>query len=155
MKPTRDSSNDKQLKWWSAPGVIYFLAAGRPPAAVKIGVTTRATLLDRMHKTQTHNHEPIELLGVIRFDDGEFPTRNAEDQLRLLHTRFAHLNRFKPHTRGAEWLTTSPELLQLIADTAIAPETMGLPRFVCTFMDGDSSLVPTSAPLTDLAVPVI
>ena len=45
MKPTKDSDNDHQLKWWRAPGVICFLAAGRPPAAIKIGVTTRAILL--------------------------------------------------------------------------------------------------------------
>ena len=137
MKPTKDSTNEKQLKWWRSPGVIYFLAAGRPPTAIKIGVTTRATVRDRIAKTQTHNHEPIELLGVIPFDTGEFPTRDAEDQERLLHIRFATLNRFKPHTRGAEWLTTSPELLRLVAETATPPEALGLPRFVCTPINRD------------------
>lgn len=131
MNPTKDSSNENQLKWWQAPGVIYFFAAGSPAIAIKIGVTTRATLLDRMKKTQAHNHEPIELLGVIRFSDGEFPTRDAEDQERVLHTRFTHLCRFKPHTRGAEWFTASPELLEMIAETSIPPETLGFPRFVC------------------------
>jgi hypothetical protein len=53
-----------------------------------------------MKKTQVNNHEPIELLGVIRFSVGEFPTRDAEDQARRLHGEFAHLCRFKPHTRG-------------------------------------------------------
>lgn len=132
MKPTRDSSNETQLKWWRSPGVIYFLAAGSPAVAIKVGVTTRATLLDRMKKTQTHNHEPIELLGVIRFDDGEQPMRDAEDQERLLHLRFAHLGRFKPHTRGAEWLTASQELLDFIKDSTTAPEALGLSRFVCS-----------------------
>ena len=132
MNPTKDSSNDSQLKWWRAPGVIYFLAAGSPAVAIKIGVTTRATLLERMKKTQTHNHELIELLGIIRFSDGEFPTREAEDQERILHARFAHLCRFKPHTRGAEWFTTSPELLEMIAESSIPPETLGFPRFVST-----------------------
>lgn len=132
MKPTKDSSNETQLKWWRSPGVIYFLAAGSPTVAIKVGVTTRATLLDRMKKTQTHNHEPIELLGVIRFDEGDFPTRDAEDQERQLHQRFAHLGRFKPHTRGAEWLTVSQELLDFIKDTATTPEALGLSRFVCS-----------------------
>ena len=130
MNPTKDSSNENQLQWWRAPGVLYFFAAGSPAIAIKIGVTTRATLLDRMKKTQAHNHEPIELLGVIRFSDGEFPTRDAEDQERVLHTRFNHLRRFKPHTRGAEWFTASPELLEMIAETSIPPETLGFARFV-------------------------
>jgi hypothetical protein len=104
MNPSKESSNPSQLTWWRSPGVIYFIAAGRPPSAIKIGVTTRATLLERMKKTQTHNHEPIELLGVIRFNDGDNPTRDAEDQQRLLHLKFAHLLRFKPGTRGAELL---------------------------------------------------
>ena len=132
MNPTKDSASETQFKWWQAPGVIYFFAAGNPAIAIKIGVTTRATLLDRMKKIQTHNHEPIELLGVIRFSDGEFPTRDAEDQERILHTRFAHLARFKQNTRGAEWFSASPELLETIAETSIPPETLGFPRFVCT-----------------------
>ena len=74
MKPTKDSTNENLLKWWRCPGTIYFLGAGRPPNAIKIGVTTRNTLRSRVEKTQTHNHEPIELLGVISFDTGEFPT---------------------------------------------------------------------------------
>lgn len=131
MNPTKDSSNENQLKWWQTPGVIYFLAAGNPAIAIKIGVTTRATLLDRMKKAQTHNHEPIELLGVIRFSDGDYPTRDAEDQERILHARFANLCRFKQHTRGAEWFTPSPELLEMITESSIPPETLGFPRFVC------------------------
>lgn len=140
MNFSNDSSTDSQHKWWRSPGVIYFLAAGSPAVAIKMGVTTRATLLDRMKKTQAHNHEPIELLGVIRFNDGEFPTRDAEDQLRQLHARFAHLCRFKPHTRGAEWFNASPELLDCIAEVTISPEILGFPRFVCTPVDEDVSV---------------
>ena len=134
MKPTKDSTNEKQLKWWRSPSVIYFIAAGSPPTAIKVGVTKRTSVRNRLQTTQTHNHEPVELLGVIPFDTGEFPMRAAEDQERLLHIRFAALNRFKPHTRGAEWLATSPELLRTIAETATLPETLGLPRFVCTLI---------------------
>ncbi len=137
MNSSKDNSADNQLKWWRSPGVIYFLAAGSPATAIKIGVTTRATLLDRMKKTQAHNHEAIELLGVIRFSDGEFPTRDAEDQARRLHGQFAHLCRFKPHTRGSEWFTVSPELLEMIAESAISPETLGFPRSVCTLVNED------------------
>lgn len=137
MNHSTDNSASKQQKWWAAPGIIYFLGAGNPAAAIRIGVTTRATLLDRMKKTQAHNHEPIELLGVIRYVDGEFPTRDAEDKARQLHDRFAHLCRFKQHTRGADWFTSSPELLELIAETAHSPETLGFPRFVCALADED------------------
>jgi T5orf172 domain len=132
MKPTKDSTNEKQLKWWRSPSVIYFIGAGNPPTAIKVGVTTRTTVRSRLQTTQTHNHEAVELLGVIPFDAGEFPMREAEDQERLLHIRFAALNRFKPHTRGSEWLTTSPELLRFIAETTTPPESLGFPRFVCT-----------------------
>ncbi len=135
MNSTKDHSADNQLKWRRSPGVLYFLAAGMPAAAIMIGGTTRATLLDRMKKTQAHNHEPVELLGVIRFSDGEHPTRDAEDQARRLHGQFAHLCRFKPHTRGSEWFTATPELLAMIAESSISPETLGFPRFVCTLVD--------------------
>ncbi len=132
MNSPKDRSHENQLKWWRSPGVIYFFAAGSPAIAIKIGVTTRATLLDRMKKAQTHNHEPIELLGVIRFSDGEFPTRDAEDQQRILHARFSHVCRFKLHTRGADWFTATQELLETITETSIPPETLGFPRFLCT-----------------------
>lgn len=138
MKTIPDSSTDAQSKWWRSPGMLYFLAAGIPPVAVQIGVTTRATMLKRLQKVQMHNHEPVQLLGVVRFADGEFPTRDAEDEGRLLHERFAHLARFKAHTRGAEWLTASPDLLELIEECTIPPEVAGLPRFVCTPLDGRS-----------------
>ena len=128
MDGSQDSSNDSQLKWWRSPGVIYFLAAGIPATAIRIGVTTRATLLDRMKKTQAHNHEPIELMGVIRFSDGEFPTRDAEDQLRQLHAEFSLLCRFKAHTRGAEWFNPSPECF----NTSLPPP---YPRRAWVFFD--------------------
>jgi len=134
-----DRSKEKHLRSTSAPSVIYFLAAGTPATAVKIGVTTRSTLLDRMKKTQVHNHEPIELLGVIRFNDGDCPMRDAEDQAQLLRLRFAHLCRFKPHTRGAEWFTASPELLKEILGTTISPEDLGIPGSVYIPVDFDVS----------------
>lgn len=105
MNSSKDGPADNQLKWWRSPGVIYFLAAGTPATAIKIGVTTRATMLDRMKKTQAHNHEHVELLGVIRFSDGEYPTRDAEEHASRLHGEYAHLCRFKPHTRGSDWFT--------------------------------------------------
>lgn len=140
MNSPKVSSSENQLRWWRAPGVIYFFAAGSPAVAIKIGVTTRATLLERMKKTQAHNHEPIELLGVIRFSDGDLPTRDAEDHARRLHARFSHLCRFKAHTRGSEWFTASPELLSLIAESSISPETLGFPRMVCTLEDDDAAV---------------
>lgn len=130
MKPTKDSSNEIQLKWWRSRGIVYFVAAGTPPIAIKIGVATRDAVIKRVQTIQTHNHETIELLGVIPFDSGEFPMCEAEDRERLLHIQFAHLQRFKPHTRAAEWFTFSPELLACIVEISIPPEQFGFPRFV-------------------------
>jgi hypothetical protein len=30
-------SSPSTVAWWSNPGVIYFIAAGEPPVAIKIG----------------------------------------------------------------------------------------------------------------------
>jgi len=111
MKPPATTTTSKiQLEWWASPGVVYFFAAGNPAKAVKIGVTAipkKATLLSaviqRFKSIQTHNHEMVELLGVVEFSAGEMPTRDAEVLERELHLRFSPLQRFHRHTRGAEW----------------------------------------------------
>jgi hypothetical protein len=132
VKPTGISTNELQLKWWRCRGVVYFMAAGSPPAAVKIGVTTRDTLIQRLRAVQSSNHETIELLGAIPFETGELPLKDAEDQERWLHIQFGHLQRFKASTRGAEWFTATSDLLGYIAEKATSPEQLGVPRVVST-----------------------
>jgi hypothetical protein len=61
--------------------VVYFIAAGSPPEAVKIGYTLRDAGA-RLNGIQTSNHLEVRLLGTIPGD------RGVE---RALHRRFAHL----------------------------------------------------------------
>jgi hypothetical protein len=138
MKPPKETTDSAaQAAWWSCPGVLYFFAAGNPPNAVKIGVaalTRNCTMLEavtrRFRQIQSSNHETVELLGVIAFTEGQYPTRLAEVRERELHIQFAHLQRFKPGTRASEWFTPSPELLSYIAEISTPPEPLNLPRFV-------------------------
>jgi hypothetical protein len=119
-----------QSPWYRERGVIYFLAVGRPAVAVKIGVSKAAGVLSRMRKTQTHNHGLVELLGVIPFDQGEKPLRQAEIAERELHRRFAEVQIFQDGLVGHEWFAASPELLAYISSHSTAPEVLGLPRTV-------------------------
>jgi Meiotically up-regulated gene 113 len=126
MKPTAaTTSSPIQDKWWRSPAILYFIAAGSPSVAIKIGVTTRATFLHRFRSIQSSNHEHLELIGAIAFDTGDFPMKDCEDCERLLHLRFPSLQRFKPYTRGAGWFTASPELLAHIRKIATPPEQLG------------------------------
>jgi hypothetical protein len=49
---------------------------------------------------------------------------------RELHIRFADLQRFKAHTRGAEWFSPSEELLDYIRANSTPPGALGLPRII-------------------------
>lgn len=138
MKPTAATTNSAiQDKWWRSPAILYFIAADRPPVAVKIGVTTRATFLQRFRSIQSSNHEHLELIGAIVFDTGDFPMKDCEDRERLLHLKFPSLQRFKPNTRGAEWFTASPDLLAHVKEIATPPEQLGLPRSVGSWITRD------------------
>jgi hypothetical protein len=84
--------------WYTRAGAVYFFGAGDPLVAIKIGVTTirkdkekvqeadwHACIRHRHKQIQSSNHEPIKLLGIIRFADGEKPTRDADLRERALH----------------------------------------------------------------------
>jgi hypothetical protein len=130
--------------WYRRPGIVYFFGAGDPPAAIKIGVTTipkeknslqeadwLACVRQRHKQIQSSNHETIKLLGVIRFIDGGQPARLAENRERQLHKQFADLQRFEPHTCGAEWFNPGTKLLAYIREHAHElgdyPGVIGLP----------------------------
>jgi hypothetical protein len=136
MKPPKLSSNAIMMAWYKLPGFVYFFKAG---SAIKIGVaaiTSGKTLQDavrrRMKQVQSANHEPVELLGLITFDQGETPTLFAETLERELHIKFDASSRFKQHTIGAEWFNSSEALLSYITDNARKPEALGLPRTLAT-----------------------
>jgi hypothetical protein len=138
MKPPKETTDSEhQAAWWSSPGVLYFFAVGDPIIAIKIGVAacTRDCSLAqavrrRFSAIQSSNHETVELLGVVQFKDGQFPTRQAEVVERELHIRFAPLQRFKAHSRGAEWFSSSAELLDYIRANSNRPADLGLPSVI-------------------------
>lgn len=117
-------------KWYSDSGVIYFVAAGSPPVAIKIGVAKRDGIVRRLRGIQSSNHELIELLGVVLFDKGDKPMLQAEREEQELHKRFFHLQRIVDGNVGHEWFTAVPELLSFIATVAVPPEQYGFPRYV-------------------------
>jgi hypothetical protein len=137
MKPPKETTNSESMAaWWRCQAIVYFFAAGHPPTAIKIGVTavTKGSLQQavqrRFREIQSSNHETIELLGVIRFSEGEFPAKLAETRERELHIKFASLQRFKQHTRGAEWFTPGAELLDYIREHTETPEVLSIPRVI-------------------------
>lgn len=124
-------------KWWTCPGVVYFLGVGNPVVAIKIGmlaITSKFTLASavrrRLSQIQTYNHEPVQVLGLKPFESGSFPTREAEILERQLHIEFSHLARFKPGTKGSEWFHCSQQLLQRIAELSVPPEKLCIPRCI-------------------------
>ncbi len=138
MKPPKEETDSEiQAEWWASPGVVYFFGAGSPPKAIKIGVaavTNKTTLeksvIRRFKQIQTSNHETVELLGVVYFNTGKYPTRNAEILERELHIKFSQHQRFKQNTSGSEWFTPSSELKSYISEKTTKPEDIGLPTIV-------------------------
>lgn len=139
MRPTKafETAAASTQAWWSCPGLLYFLAVGSPPAALKIGMlavtprTTVATAMERRLSTiQSSNHEVVYVLGLIHYKDGRHPTKDAEDAEREFHVRFGHLARFALGSRGAEWFNAGPELIAEIALVARPPEEFGVSRTV-------------------------
>ena len=137
MRPPKDPSlaAPSTIKWWSCPGVVYFLGVGSPTVAVKIGMLAITEKLNlqtavarRVGQMQTSNHEPIEVLGIIAFGNCDHPTRQAEIVERELHLKYAHSARFKSGTKGAEWFNSTPELLAEISKISVSPESVGIPR---------------------------
>ncbi len=137
MSESASESSDKfSSAYYSGAGILYFLAAGQPkPVAVKIGVTKRDGMLRRLRGIQSANHEPISLLGVILFTDGEKPLLAAERKERELHRRFSHLQRMVDWNVGYEWFDATSELLAFVDEVATPPEALGLPRSVAKLRD--------------------
>jgi len=104
--------------WYAKPGVVYFLAAGAPPRAIKIGVSTDEAFEERKRAIQSANHERIEVIGLIRFDRGEnaLPMLEAERRERQLHQQFREYGRSPSGTVGQEWFNPAPELLKFIRE---------------------------------------
>jgi hypothetical protein len=108
-----------------AEAFVYFMAAGDPPEAVKIGVTRPHRMRSRLRSLQTGNHRLLRILGLIHFE-GHRAKRRAEELEGELHARFAAQQRFKPGYVGSEWFSAANELLALIRDQAESPAVYGI-----------------------------
>lgn len=122
--------------WWSCPGLLYFLAVGDPPIAIKVGMlaitsvhTPQTAMRRRLSSIQSSNHELVRVLGVVHFVQGRHPTKDAE---RELHLKFKHLARFQLGSRGAEWFNAAPDLMEEIGRLSQPPEVLGIFRTVAT-----------------------
>ena len=111
-----DIRTSEQEDWWRSPGYVYFIAAGDPPAAIKIGVTKMDKLKDRIREHQSSNHETLSFLGVLPFLDSEYPMKDAEIHEQKLHNKFVKFQRRKG--AGHEWFTANPELIEFIERNA-------------------------------------
>jgi hypothetical protein len=136
MKAPKVSDNPIMASWQRLPGFVYFIRASN---AIKIGVaavpngrTMGQAITKRFKQIQSANHECLELLGAITFQDGERPTLLAETRERELHARFESSLRFKTHTIAAEWFNSSDELLAFVRDNAEPAEALGAPRRVAS-----------------------
>ncbi|WP_090365249.1 GIY-YIG nuclease family protein [Ferrimonas sediminum] len=138
MKPPKapEAATESTRRWWRCPGIVYFVAAGSPAIAIKIGMAAQThtnslqtVVQRRLSQIQSSNHERIELIGLRYFNEGEYPTRDAEIFERELHLEFGDIQRFKPGSRGAEWFTASSHLMQRVEEISVKPEEMGLKRF--------------------------
>ena len=109
--------SEQTKKWYNSEGFVYFIGAGEPVTAIKIGVTVQDKIKQRLKSHQTSNHMALKILGVI-------PTKSmveAEKLENLLHIKFSQQQRFKHRTSGYEWFTASKELLNEIKNNAKNP----------------------------------
>lgn len=124
-RPAPERSPKFSSRWYSKAGAVYFIGAGLPLVAIKIGVTQKDKVKKRLRAIQCDNHEPVKLLGVVLFDDGEKPLLRAERHEHALHTQFALHQRITGGSAGHEWFAAAPELLAYIAENAVPPEAIG------------------------------
>lgn len=116
--------------WYSKPGFVYFIGAGDPLKAIKIGVTIATGFKSRLRGHQSSNHEPLRVLGVIDFT---MPGQNmllAEKLEQLLHKQFAAHQRFQASWVGCEWFNPHPDILAYIQASCVNCSDLGLPDSV-------------------------
>lgn len=107
--------------WEKQPGFIYFIGAGDPSVAVKIGISTQATMRKRLRQLQSSNHEPLTILGVIAYLEGVSPMAQANAMERKLHDKFQSERRFTSGP-GNEWFNATRGLLAFVAAETKPPE---------------------------------
>ena len=121
-----DEKTLEQEKWERSPGYVYFIGAGDPIKAVKIGVSIQLGMVGRLRTHQGSNHEPLKILAVIPFGSVQSPMLEAERKEKELHLKFAHLQRFESGWVGSEWFTATEELLKEIEKIGVKPKEFGI-----------------------------
>src|SRR5690348_3526881 len=112
--------------WYFKPGYVYFLGAGDPLKAIKIGVTLASGFRARLRHHQSSNHEPLRVLGIIEFTSEGKNMRLAEELERALHQRFAWHQRFQASWVGSEWFNPHKEICDYIAENCSLCSKHGL-----------------------------
>ena len=120
----------EQDKWERTPGYVYFILAGEPPVAVKIGVTVKHGLKNRLRSHQSSNHEPLRIFRLVEFEGMERPMLEAEELEKKLHMEHSDLQRFEPGWAGHEWFTVNPALLKDLSNYGVEPEQLGEPKSI-------------------------
>ena len=111
-----DENLTEQENWELSPGYVYFIAAGDPLLAIKIGITKKDKLKDRIRKLQSSNHEFLRFLGVVPFLDSKRPMKDAQAHEKELHKKFEEFRRREG--AGSEWFTADTEILDYIEKNA-------------------------------------
>jgi len=121
MTDKNKSLDNRHVAHWELqPGFVYFIAAGKPTEAVKIGISTQSTMIKRLRSDQSSNHQPLEILGLVLFEGMEKPMAEANSLEVSLHEKFQSLRRFTSGP-GNEWFTLNRELLDHIKDHTDPP----------------------------------
>jgi len=122
--------------WYSKPGFVYFIGAGDPLKAIKIGVTLATGFANRLRHHQSSNHEPLRVLGIIDFTKPGMSMRAAEELERSLHKRFAAHQRFQASWVGSEWFNPHEEIVAYIQEHCIPCGSLKLVESVAKFGPG-------------------
>ena len=128
--------DNRHVAYWELqPGFVYFIAAGDPPSAIKIGVSTATTMKGRLKAHQSSNHEPLYVLGLIEFLQEDKPMAEANRLELELHGRFSAARRFLSGP-GNEWFTPNQDLYEYIQQYSTPPEEFGLSRCIAKLGPG-------------------
>lgn len=106
------------INWENSSGYVYFIAAGEPAIAIKIGISTVNDFKRRFSTIQGGNHEQLFLLGVM-------PCANMSEAMKReqrLHGKYADLQLAEKGWVGSAWFRPSEELLASIASETVKPE---------------------------------
>ena len=110
--------------WVKQPGYVYFIGAGKPLVAIKIGIATAGTLKKRLKAIQSSNHEEIWIMGLIPFMDGETPMADANKKEIELHERFKDCRRFQEGSVGGEWFSAQESIVSYVENHCKSAEAL-------------------------------